>query len=127
MPRIVMIDDDPSTLGMIEIFLKSLGWESSGSGDGVSGLGLIASAKPDVILLDVNLPDMSGFDICSKLKDGAQTRAIPLMLISGDHKKAEDILKGLSNSRADAYMVKPVNLMVLKAKLEAMLKPLESK
>lgn len=124
--KIVMIDDDESLVQMTEVFLTSQGWEFRGAGSGAAGLGLIAEFGPDAILLDINLPDMDGFAICAKLKADSATRGIPLLLVSGEHKKAVDILKGLSNSQADGYMVKPVDLRVLRAKLEAVHKPVKN-
>lgn len=123
MPKILMIDDDRSLLEMTGTFLKSQGWGFAGAADAASGMQRLASEKPDLILLDINLPDMDGTELCSKLKSDPATSGIPLVLITGDKKSAEDILKGLQGSRADAYLLKPVHIAVLKAKLEAVLKP----
>lgn len=126
MPKIVMVDDDANLLRMTEMFLTALGWGFRGAKDGASGLALIAAEKPDLVLMDVNLPDTDGFELCSRLKRDPSTRAIPLILISGEKKKAEDILAGLEEKGADCYLVKPVALPVLKSKIEAVLKPFQA-
>lgn len=121
MPKIVMIDDDRVMLGMVSAFLESQGCAFSGAPDGRSGLALVAEEKPDLVLLDVNLPDMDGFEVCDRLRADTALRMIPIILISGGRTKAEDILKGLGESGADDYILKPVHLAVLKAKLDAVL------
>lgn len=125
MPTIVMIDDDRSMLQMTKEFLEAIGWSFHGAEAGGKGLALVATARPDIILLDVNLPDMNGMEICAQLKAGEATRGTPVILISGDRKKAEDILRGLDHCQADAYLVKPFQVTVLKAKIEAVLRPFQ--
>ena len=125
MPKIVMIDDDLSLLGMTQRFLESQGWGFRGASTAADGLQELSKEAPDIILLDVNLPDSDGMAVCSKLKADPATRNVPLVLFSGDRKTAEDILRGLGASGADGYVVKPVHLGVLKAKLEAVLRPFE--
>jgi len=122
-PKIVAIDDDSAALGLARAFLTSQGWSVSTAQDGQSGLDQVRSVKPDIILLDINLPDMDGFAVCAKLKEDASLRDIPIVFISGARKEAEDILKGLDPARGDAFIIKPVHLSVLKAKLEAVLRP----
>lgn len=127
MVKIVMIDDDPALRGLVSAFLESQGWAFSGAADARAGLALVAGEKPDLVLLDVNLPDMDGFNVCARLRANAATKRIPIILISGGHTKSEDQLKGLSASGADDYIIKPVHLAVLKAKLDAVLHSCEDR
>jgi DNA-binding response OmpR family regulator len=122
MPRIVMVDDDSDLRALARAFLEKQGWAFSGSPDGESGLEMIRGEKPDIVLLDVNLPDLDGFQVCSRLRGDPSLKSIPVVLISGDRRKAEDILQGLDATQADAYIVKPVHLPVLLAKLKAVLR-----
>ncbi|MEK7383814.1 MAG: response regulator [Elusimicrobiota bacterium] len=122
MKKVAIIDDDKNLQSMASIFMTSSGWTVVCASDGAAGLELVAREKPDVIVLDVNLPDISGFEVCSRLKSDPATKAVPVLLFSGRHKAAEDILNGLEVRGADSYLVKPVHLSVLTAKLEAMLR-----
>ncbi|MBI4424750.1 MAG: response regulator transcription factor [Elusimicrobia bacterium] len=122
MPRILMIDDDRSLLKMTRDFLESQGWTFQGAETSVEGLAMAARERPDLILLDVNLPDLDGFAVCRKVKADPVLGRVPIVLISGDRRKAEDILKGLEAQGADGYVLKPFPVTVLKAKLEAVLR-----
>jgi DNA-binding response OmpR family regulator len=127
MPTIVMVDDDRSMLDMTRDYVEATGWTFQGADTGAKGLALIESAKPDLILLDVNLPDMDGMTICRRLKQAEATRGTPVILVSGDRKKAEDILQGLDGSGADGYIVKPFQVGVLKAKIDAVYRPFQQR
>lgn len=120
MARVLMIDDDESLRGMVRDLLEGMGWRFLGAKDAGTGLRLLAADRPDVILLDINLPDMDGFSVCKRLKNDPSTQGIPLLLFSGERKRADDILRGLTRGAADGYLLKPVHPLVLKAKLEAM-------
>lgn len=116
-----MIDDDEAFLTLVRLFMTAQNWSFAGAVTAASGLKELEKEKPDIILLDINLPDKSGFEVCKTLKNDPMTAGIPLILISGHQKQAEDILRGLG-SGGDNYLVKPVLLPVLKARLEAALK-----
>lgn len=121
MPRILAVEDEKDQLNMLKIFFKGEGWEFAGASTGARALQEAAAARPDVILMDVNLPDMNGFDLCKAIKDDPATAGIPVVLISGDVRDKDDMIEGLGMGSA-VYMLKPVDLDVLKARLEALLK-----
>ena len=121
MPRILAVEDEKDQLKMLEDFFKGEGWDFTGAATGAKALKEAASARPDVILLDVNLPDINGFELCRTIKENPATSGIPVALISGDVRDKERIMKGLGMGSA-IYLLKPVDLDVLKAKLEAVLR-----
>ena len=121
MPKILAVEDEKDQLNMLKIFFKGEGWEFAGAGTGEKALKEAAAAKPDVILMDVNLPDINGFDLCRAMKDDPATAGIPVVLISGDVRDKDRMIEGLGMGGA-IYLLKPVDLDVLKAKLEALLK-----
>ncbi|MBU2574618.1 MAG: response regulator [Elusimicrobia bacterium] len=122
MPKLLLIDDDEAFLNLVRVFMTAQNWSFTGAVNAASGLKELEKEKPDLILLDINLPDKSGFEVCKTLKNDPMTAGIPLILISGYKNQAEDILRGLGYG-GDNYLVKPVLLPVLKARLEAALKP----
>lgn len=116
MEKILVIDDSlvAQTL-LAEIFSTS--YELDFRNDGAAGLDAARQLQPDLILLDVNMPGLDGFEVCSLLKGGEETREIPVIFVtsvdSGDEK-----VKGFL-SGADDYVVKPFNSRELLARVNA--------
>ena len=121
MPKILIVEDEADQMNLFRDFFKGEGWEVIGAVNGARALKLAFEKLPNVILLDVNLPDMDGFEICKRIKTNPETARVPLILISGNKKDTESIVKGLGLGSA-TYLIKPVDLDILKAKLEAVLK-----
>jgi len=120
MPRILNVDDDASGRYATTCLLQREGFEVTEAATGEETLRL-AQERPDLILLNVNLPDISGFEVCKRLKADARTSAIPLMQISAisvtnAHKTAD------LDSGADAYITQPVDPGVLVATVRALLR-----
>src|SRR4051794_14335889 len=80
-----------------------------------------AQSQPDLVVLDINLPDMSGFDVCRRLKTDPSTSNIPVLHLSASYVKAEDHARGL-NAGADGYLTHPVDDLVLVATVKAILR-----
>ena len=81
--KLLMIEDDGQVCLVVRQFLKRKNWEFHSAATGTEGLEKASSVHPDVVLLDIQLPDMDGWDVCRKLKGGAALRAIPVVMISG--------------------------------------------
>lgn len=106
MPKtIIIIEDDPDILDMMTYILKDEGYDVIGSMD-CSPLANLQTCKPDLILLDNRLPDVSGGDACRKLKEDAATKHIPVVLISAN----QHIEQLAGESLADSYVSKPFDL-----------------
>ena len=80
--KILIIDDEPAVLKMYSIALKDAGHEVITASNGTDGLDQAASFKPDIILLDIIMPSMNGFDVLADLKRNPETQAIPVILIT---------------------------------------------
>jgi DNA-binding response OmpR family regulator len=114
--RILMVDDEPHNLGILRIFLKALQYDVLEAECGQEALRIAERERLDLILLDVMLPDISGFDICKRLKqrDGFQT---PIIFLSANAQE-EAVKKGIELG-AFSYLTKPFDLETLEATLLA--------
>ncbi len=114
--KILIIDDNPVVARMTEALLVSINYEVVHARDGVSGIQMAKTAKPDVILLDIILPGMHGFEVCKQLKSDAATRTIPVVIISGTG--LEEVAENEPDVQADAYLNKPFGLAELLPAIE---------
>lgn len=105
-PLIFIVDDDCSVVRTLELFLKRAGFRASSAGDVIGAFQGIRAQRPDLILLDVNLPDGSGFDVCAALQQDASTSAIPILFISAVDDTSTKI-KGFEIGGVD-YITKPI-------------------
>ena len=116
--RILLVEDDPSIQRGLELNLKLEGYQVKVEGDGASGLRTAAAWKPDLVLLDVMLPVLSGYDVCKELR--RQSPTLPILMLSA--RGAEmDKVKGLDLG-ADDYISKPFGLHELLARIKALLR-----
>ncbi len=104
-PKLVIVDDDEDILEVTKAFLSRRGFDVFGASDGEKGLSLIRESKPDLIILDVMLPGMSGYEVCNKVKEDKKLWHIPVVYFTarGDF---PDKLTGLK-SGGDDYITKP--------------------
>jgi len=117
--KILVIDDAPEIVEVVSIYLQ-LRWGHASvisAGTGYRGVELVASEKPDAVLLDVNLPDIDGFQVLQKIR---QISDVPVIMVTVKGKDV-DIARGLDLG-ADDYVVKPFSNIELVARLEAALR-----
>jgi signal transduction histidine kinase len=124
MAKVLVVDDVVSTVRVLTHMLKNQGYEVLPAYSGQTGLNLAATEHPDVILLDVMMPEMDGIDVCRRLKADTQLRVIPVILVTA-RDMDEDIVHGL-DAGADDYVTKPFNHRVLTARLRAAIRAKES-
>lgn len=103
--RILIVEDEESLLKLESIFLSARGYRVSGVMDGKAALDEICTLKPDLVLLDVMLPLMDGFEVCRRIKENPETRSIPVVMLTA-RKSATDFARGLKVG-VDAYITKP--------------------
>ena len=101
--------------------LRRAGYNVVDASTGAEALKLVDEVQPHLILLDIRLPDMSGYDVCKKLKSQSWTRLIPVLHISGSFVNEFDKVRGLEGG-ADGYLVKPVKSAELIATINAFLR-----
>jgi len=103
--KILIVEDEESLLKLESILLTSRGYDVKGVADGRAALESIEAAKPDLVLLDIMLPEMDGFEVCRQIKGSEATRHIPVIMLTAK-KSREDMIKG-EQVGADWYITKP--------------------
>ena len=106
--RILVVDDEPAVLEVFSMILRRAGYEVWEASNGQQCLQVTRERRPDLVLLDVRLPDLSGMDICRHIKADAALLDIFVVLVSGQATSAADKVGG-AETGADDYIVKPVN------------------
>ena len=117
---VLYVDDDEVNRHTFSWLLRKAGFEVKEAATGRDALRLVAE-KPDLVVLDVNLPDIDGFEVCRRIKAHPATTAIPVLHLSGVHVRPEDKRHGLTEG-ADAYLTKPVEPQDLIAQARALLR-----
>ena len=120
LPIVLVVDDNQQNLELIRAYLDDFECETLAACDGVEALELIADRKPDLVLLDVMMPKMSGFEVCRRLKNDPGTEDIPIIMVTALNEFG-DIERGI-DSGADDFVSKPVNRLELITRVRTMLK-----
>jgi putative two-component system response regulator len=118
--RILIADDDPATLDLLNEMIKNLGYQPQLASNGEEALELLRESPPDLVLSDVMMPRMDGFDLCKKIKSERNTRLIPVVLLTGLG-STEDRVMGIE-AGADDFISKPFHLSELSARVHSLLK-----
>jgi len=119
-PRVLVIDDDVRVRHFLTTALGAAGFAVTATGTGEEGLRLAAS-RPELVVLDVELPDLSGREVCRRLKAAEDTATIPVLMLSGVFTAAVDRSEALEDG-SDAYLTKPVTSRELVAMARALLR-----
>jgi putative two-component system response regulator len=114
-PKILLVDDNTANLQVLRETLDGLGYKLLIAENGQSALEIVRKASPDLILLDIMMPDMDGYEVCRKLKAAASTRHIPVIFLTA-MADAEDEARGLSLGAVD-YITKPINPELVRARV----------
>jgi putative two-component system response regulator len=114
---VMVVDDNPENLKLMEEMLLSSGYEVRSLPSGSMALAAAGENPPDLILLDVNMPDMNGYDVCERLKSSAQLREVPVIFLSAMN-TPEDRLRGFRSGGVD-YVSKPFQLEEVQARVDA--------
>ena len=118
--EILVVDDTPASLQLLTRILTDHGYRVRPASDGCLALKSVAAKAPDMILLDVKMPDMDGFEVCRRLKSDARTREIPVLFISALGETAEKV-KGFEAGGLD-YILKPFNTKEVLARVACQLR-----
>jgi two-component system alkaline phosphatase synthesis response regulator PhoP/two-component system response regulator VicR len=109
--RILAVDDERHIVRLIQVNLERAGYQVSTAFDGPEALKKIESDRPDLVVLDVMMPKMDGFEVLKRLRANPETRQIPIIMLTAKAQD-QDVFKGWS-SGADAYLTKPFNPLEL--------------
>jgi DNA-binding response OmpR family regulator len=118
--RIVYIDDEPQMVDMIHLALSMSGYEVSCADNGPDGLKLIRSQKPDLVILDLMLPGVDGWEIYRQMKTDAKIKHIPVIVVTANA-LGIDRWVGLKIAHVDDYLVKPFTPKELNESVEKVL------
>jgi len=117
--KILIADDEPNIVVSLEFLMKQQGYEVKVARDGEEALAAVAAFGPDLILLDVMMPRMSGYDLCQKVRENAAWQDIRIIMLSAKGRDVE-VTKGMAVG-ADAYVTKPFSTKDLLARVREML------
>ena len=120
MHRILIADDNDANRELLEAYLIKIECETETSIDGQDTLDKIESFKPDLVLLDVMMPKLSGFEVCKQIKDNPETKRIMVLMVTALNELGD--IERAVNSGTDDFLSKPVNRVELTKRVENMLK-----
>jgi CheY-like chemotaxis protein len=103
--RILVVEDEESLLKLESILFASKGYAVTAVRDGKSALEALAAERPDVVVLDIMLPDLDGFEVCRIIKQDPELRSLPVIMLTAK-KSSQDLERGRL-AGADAYLTKP--------------------
>ena len=119
-PQILIVDDNPQNIQVLGRMLMDRGYRVSISQTGKGALEFAQKRQPDVILLDIMMPEMDGFEVCKRLKQMPETEKIPVIFLTARY-ETENIVKGFDVGGVD-YVTKPFNSVELLARVKTQLK-----
>ena len=104
-PRVLIVDDEPNIVLSLQFLLSREGYDIDVARDGESALALAAATPPDVVVLDLMLPGLDGYEVCRRLRAADATAATKIVVVTARAREAERV-RGLEEG-ADAYVTKP--------------------
>ena len=117
--RVLIADDEPNIVTSLEFLLRQKGYDGRVAGAGDEALRAVAEFGPELVLLDVMMPRMSGYDVCQKIRENPAWHGIRIIMLSAKGRDVE-VTKGMAVG-ADAYVTKPFSTKDLVARVQQML------
>jgi two-component system, OmpR family, alkaline phosphatase synthesis response regulator PhoP len=117
---ILIVDDNPQNVELLQAFLEALPVKIVTASDGVEALEKVSEHNPDLILLDIMMPRMSGFQVCRKLKSDAKTRDIQVLMVTALNELGD--IEQASECGTDDFVSKPVNKFELLTRVKSLLR-----
>ncbi|MCY1125629.1 phosphate regulon transcriptional regulator PhoB [Frigidibacter sp. RF13] len=119
-PSVLVVEDEPAQREILAYNLEAQGFRVAQADDGEEALLMVAEDTPDVIVLDWMLPSVSGIEVCRRLKSRAETKGVPIIMLSARSEEV-DLVRGLETG-ADDYVVKPYSVAELMARVRTQLR-----
>ena len=99
-PRILLVDDEPMNVALLEAMMVSRGYEAIPATNGIDALDLIRQENIDLVLLDIMMPEMDGFEVCRRIKEDERLRDLPIIMLTALYSK-QDRIKGIEAGAED--------------------------
>jgi two-component system alkaline phosphatase synthesis response regulator PhoP len=119
-PVILVVDDNQQNRELLQAYLEDVDCRAVPACDGLEALRIVAKSPPDLILLDVMMPKMSGFEVCKRIKSDPKNSGIPIIMVTALNEFG-DIERGI-DSGTDDFLSKPVNKLELLTRVKTLLK-----
>ena len=116
--KIMVVDDEPDILFTVGQMLEMSGYEVIKVADGEKCLDALEKCKPDLVLLDIMMPEISGWDVAAKIKENPKWNGIPIVFLTA---KGDTMSIGMGGLASEDYIVKPFDIKDLKARIEKIL------
>ncbi len=117
---ILCVEDEPEMIDLIRLILGRRGFEVKGATGGVEGLRMVREEKPDLVLLDLMMPDMDGWEVYQQIKADEKTKGIPVIVVTAKAQSIDKVL-GLHIAKVDDYIAKPFSPQDLLNSIEKVL------
>jgi len=117
---VLIVDDNPQNVELLQAFLESLPVKLVTAADGVEALAKVAEHKPDLILLDIMMPRMSGFQVCKRIKADPKTKDIQVLMVTALNELGD--IEQATESGTDDFVSKPVNKFELLTRVKSLLR-----
>jgi DNA-binding response OmpR family regulator len=118
--RVVCIEDEPEMIDLVRLILSRKGFEVIGASNGQEGLDTVERLRPDVVLLDLMMPDMDGWEVYQRMKANTAINRIPVIVVTAKAQSIDKML-GLHIAKVDDYITKPFGPVELLASIERVL------
>lgn len=120
MCQILVVEDDPSTAAMLSAYFASLGYEVTHANWGQDAVKLATEIQPDLVILDIHLPDIDGYEVCMRLRNQTRTETTPIIFLT-ERRERDDRLTGLELGAVD-YVTKPFDMQELRFRVRNVLR-----
>ena len=117
--KILVVDDDKAVITLLESLLSSQGYKVSAANDGLDAMVQVRNNVPDLIILDIMMPELNGYDVCSNLKFDERFKHIPIIVLTS---REQELTSGISQLMGIGYMQKPIDSKILLEKIQNILK-----
>ncbi len=119
MTKLLIVDDEPFTVDMLQTFLQINGYETVGALNGEDGLVMVKVEQPEIVILDLMLPDIEGYEVCERIRNYPASMNLPVLILSARSDAASK--ERARAAGADGYLVKPVQFPELLSELNRLL------
>ena len=119
MSKLLIVDDETATVDMLSTYLGLIGHHTVGAFSGEEGLTTVYNENPDLLILDLMMPDLEGFDVCRRLRESGDYTTLPILIISA--RVDQQSIDRAMRLGADSYLTKPIDLSRLSAEIKRLL------